>query len=84
MAYEGGQANAVGGTRRRACDLRIRLRSDHDGAGCHAMLQANALFIAWAPRPELLQEYADCAGVIRAVLIYAFVGCPCPAGSAAC
>ena len=48
------------------------------------MLQANALFVAWASRPELLQEYADDAEVVRAVLICACVGCACSPASTAC
>ena len=47
------------------------------------MLQANALFIAWAPRPELLQGYADDADVVRAALICAYIACPCSVSSAA-
>ena len=48
------------------------------------MLQANALFVAWASRPELLQEYADDAEVVRAVLICACVISSCSASNAAC
>jgi hypothetical protein len=66
-----GQTNSSDVTRSRSRSVRIRLQCRGDARTGDAVLQCDALLVAWSPRSGLLQDHAIharafCAGRIRA------------------
>ena len=68
-----GQANFSGGTRGCPGDICIRLQCRDDTGTGNAVLQINALLIAWPSWSGLLQGHADDARPFCATLVWAWL-----------